>query len=324
MSWTALRANEDGSTFTATFEMDKVGESTAEVTQEDIEENIIGTWITAEKEGDPALTNEKSVFTIVSPTEAYSSVSRVNDRRSPWHSPSQHDISIDGNVVTITIITERGRTIEHQFTITEISADKFTANRKFTRSSQDGEPQITEDVVTFVKVDDLSEAALGTWEGRCTSESSVFDDGKEHRWEYKPDGTYVYYNKVGDEWVADDSGDSEYFVAGNLLCVRWTKDGTENREWWEISVDDGHMSWTALRADEDGSTYTATFEMDKVEENTVEAPQEQTVEATADTPATTTNPKTGMSGHKTIAGLIALMTLSGAAFVKTRRKEDKD
>ena len=84
------------------------------------------------------------------------------------------------------------------------------------------------------------------------------------------------------------------------------------------------MSWTALRADEDGSTYTATFEMDKVEENTVEAPQEQTVEATADTPTTTTSPKTGMSGHKTIAGLIALMTLSGAAFVKTRRKEDKD
>ena len=68
-----------------------------------------------------------------------------------------------------------------------------------------------------------SDDIIGTWEGHCTSEGSAFDDGQEHRWEYKDDGTYVYYVK-----------DEEY------------------REWWEISID--------------GDTFTATFEMKKVDE----------------------------------------------------------
>ncbi len=39
----------------------------------------------------------------------------------------------------------------------------------------------------------------------------------------------------------------------------------ELREWWEIeSISDGVMKWTALRQREDGTTYTATFEMTKV------------------------------------------------------------
>jgi hypothetical protein len=58
---------------------------------------------------------------------------------------------------------------------------------------------------------------------------------------------------------------NEYFVAGNLLCTRWIEGGEENREWWEVTIDDNTMSWTALRADENGENYTATFEMKKVE-----------------------------------------------------------
>jgi hypothetical protein len=59
---------------------------------------------------------------------------------------------------------------------------------------------------------------------------------------------------------------NEYFVAGNLLCSRWMENGQENREWWEISIDGDKMNWTALREDEDGKTFTATFEMKRVEE----------------------------------------------------------
>ena len=224
-----------------------------EVTQEQIEKNIIGSWVLAEKDGQPALTNEKVGFRFVSPTEAYASVSRVHETISPWRADSKREVNISGNRLTIDI--EDG--INHQFTITDMSSDHFTANIESTL------PFVTDNVETFVKVDDLSEAVLGTWEGKSTSEGSVFDDGKEHRWEYKSDGTYVYYNKDGDKWVADDSEKCEYFVAGNLLCTRWTKNGTENREWWEISVKDGKMSWNALRANEDGSTYTSTFEMQK-------------------------------------------------------------
>ena len=40
---------------------------------------------------------------------------------------------------------------------------------------------------------------------------------------------------------------------------------SENREWWEIIIENGVMKWTALRKKDDGTTYTATFEMTKVE-----------------------------------------------------------
>ncbi|MBR7049146.1 MAG: hypothetical protein IKI16_04765 [Prevotella sp.] len=60
---------------------------------------------------------------------------------------------------------------------------------------------------------------------------------------------------------------AEYFVDGTLLCTRWKKtiDSNELREWWEIeSIKDGVMKWTALRMRENGTTYTATFQMTKV------------------------------------------------------------
>jgi hypothetical protein len=54
-------------------------------------------------------------------------------------------------------------------------------------------------------------------------------------------------------------------VDGNLLCMRWINNGAEYREWWEIaSIEDNVMSWTALRKKADGTTYTASFSMTKV------------------------------------------------------------
>ena len=60
-----------------------------------------------------------------------------------------------------------------------------------------------------------------------------------------------------------------YFVDGTLLCTRWRNTGdneVEHREWWEIaSIENGVMNWTALRQRDDGSTYTTTFSMTKVQ-----------------------------------------------------------
>ena len=129
------------------------------------------------------------------------------------------------------------------------------------------EETITEESIRFVKVnDDFSDDVIGTWEGRCTSEDSVFDVGQDHRWNFKDDGTCVYYVKDGDNWVPADSAEGDYFVAGNLLCGRWFEDETENRERWDITVDGDKMNWTALREGEDGETYTASFEMKRVQE----------------------------------------------------------
>ena len=239
----------------------------AEVTQEQIEKNIVGTWIKSEVDGQSALTNEKSVYDIVSTTEAYASASRVIDEVTPFDYNHKSVVDINGNVVTITTTNADGESLVHEFTITSISDSELTANQKFTCKPKGTDPIIIEDTVSFVKVNaDYSEDILGTWEGRCTSEGSVFDDGQDHRWEYKDDGTFVYYVKNGDDWVPSEDTMNEYFVAGNLLSSRWMENGQENREWWEISIDGDKMNWTALREDEDGKTFTATFEMTKVEE----------------------------------------------------------
>ena len=83
------------------------------------------------------------------------------------------------------------------------------------------------------------------------------------------DGTYVYYSLDADSnWTSDVNSMSHYFVDGSLLCTRWKNSGedeVEHREWWEIaSIENGVMNWTALRMHDDGTTYTATFSMTKV------------------------------------------------------------
>ena len=249
---------------------DEAAEATeAAVTQEQIEKSIIGTWIKSEVDGQPALTNEKTVFDIVSTTEAYESASRT-DGATPFAYNDEADIDINGNVVTITLTNPNPdvKSVVHEFAITGISDSEFTANRKFTRTIEGADPYINEEVVTYTKVNDnYSYDIIGKWEGRCTSEGSVFDDGQDHRWEFKDDGTYIYYVKKGDDWVPADAAEGDYFVAGNLLCGRWFEGKTENREWWDIAIDGDTMNWTALREnEEDGSTFTASFEMKKVEE----------------------------------------------------------
>ena len=64
-------------------------------------------------------------------------------------------------------------------------------------------------MVRLVMAEENSEAILGIWEGHSTSEMTVNDDGEDHHWEYKADGTYVYYIKESDKWVTADDALSE-------------------------------------------------------------------------------------------------------------------
>ena len=43
---------------------------------------------------------------------------------------------------------------------------------------------------------DYEQDIVGTWEGMVTSDEDDHTDGELHRWEYKADGTYVYYRMV--------------------------------------------------------------------------------------------------------------------------------
>ena len=260
MQWTALRQNADGSTAQQGMTWKKIDLN--------IPEKIIGKWIIADKNGHPELTNVKFVYTFISSTKAYVSASFNSHPEigSSWHDQVEVDVVISGNTVTLTNHPDEHGTVMEEYTISAINDIEFTANQKITITF-DGAVVITEEnVCRFTKVTtDYSADILGTWEGQVTSTQDTYGDGKEHRWEYKADGKFVYYVKNGDEWVPSANTLNEYFVDGNLLCMRWVDNGVEYREWWEISIADGKMNWSALRQNPDGTTFTATFSMTKVQ-----------------------------------------------------------
>ena len=235
-----------------------------------LEEKIIGKWMPVEADGQPLLTNVKNVTTFLSATKATVSTSRSEHTSEAvmWNAHREYAVEIDGSKVILTSMVNDLVKLVEEYDISSISSAEMRCDYKHTTFvNGNAEMVATENDVRFVKVTaDYSAAILGTWQGHCTSEGSVFDDGQEHRWEYRADGTYVYYRLDGTAWVPYGDDFAEYFVDGNLLCTRWRNSGeeTENREWWEISIDGSQMHWTALRQNPDGTTFTATFEMEKV------------------------------------------------------------
>ena len=240
----------------------------AEVNQTDIEEKIIGKWIIADLNGRPALTNDKSVFTFPSTTKAYMSASFSShpEQGIDWIDLLEADVVIEGNKITVTRQAGGNKTMVDELTVSSITAEETIGNL-IVKSVENGtETILSEGPVRIIKVkDDLKEDIIGMWEGRSTSEGSPFDDGQIHRWEFSDDGEFTYFTKDGDNWMPDNDDLSEYIVDGNLFCSRWGSEGKENREWWEISIDGDTMKWTALRED-GGTTFTATFEMKRVNE----------------------------------------------------------
>ena len=121
---------------------------------------------------------------------------------------------------------------------------------------------------TYHKVTaDYSQAIIGMWEGVEMTGDETYG-GTNHRIEYKADGTYTYYDKVGDSWVPSKNAGNEYNVDGDWLATRWqpTEGADYEYEWWDIvEIKDGTMKWSALREKGDGTRYTTTFTWKKVQ-----------------------------------------------------------
>lgn len=248
------------------------GSDDAENTGANLSEKIKGKWIMAEINGLPVPTNSKQVLTYESPTKFYYSlsISAISDL-NVWVNHCEGRLKINGNMLEQSVeLTDANISFSQKLNIISIANDEMlliTNNETFV----DGKSyRITKDLKERkVRVThDYSDDIIGTWEGRLTSDQDAYSDNLLHRWEYKADGTFVYYRQTDNgEWVADVNTLSEYFVDGTLLCSRWKNvgDTTEKRESWEIaSIENGKMEWTALRQNDDGSTYTANFSMTRV------------------------------------------------------------
>ena len=119
--------------------------------------------------------------------------------------------------MTVTTYPDEHTTVVEEYTVTSITANELTANRKITFTVNGAVVDSDEETFRFTKVTaDYSAAILGTWQGHCTSAGSVFDDGQEHRWQYNADGNFVYYVKDGDNWVPS-ANDAKALTAAQVV-----------------------------------------------------------------------------------------------------------
>ena len=266
MVWTALRERKDGTRYTAAYSMKKVSVPT----KAEIEKALTGKWMTEKFNGEEALTNQKAVFTFLSRTQAAITAS-VDDKAAGltgWICQHEYDYVVEGNKITLTSKVDEHTTYVEEMLVDFIDSESLRCLHTHTEIV-DGKatpsPTISVELGKQEKTPvKYSSYILGTWEGRAISDRSGNDDGKVHRWQYNG-SSYVYYVKNGDNWVPSSNSTNEYFVDGRLLLTRWVDNGVEFREWWEImALDDHTMVWTALRRDEYGELYTASFSMTRV------------------------------------------------------------
>ena len=237
---------------------------------ENLSEKIIGKWITADVNGQSALTNDKSVVTFLSATKATVSTSRATytEDKAKWSSHREYDVEISGNEMTLTGHRNERVTIVQEYDVTAIDNTQMSANFTLTRIINGEEKTNPEKYNRYEKVTaDYSGAVLGLWE--CTELTGIetYNDANA-RLEFYANGTYKYWRKnTADQWEAVTTREfQDYFVDGTLLATRWKNQGeAELREWWEIeSLNASEMVWKALRGNADGSTSVQTMKWKRV------------------------------------------------------------
>ncbi len=235
-----------------------------------VAEKIMGKWMKCDQNGKPLRTDGKMVYTFVSPTKAYmsASIDASPEVGTHWIDQLEADVTISGNKVSLTSYSEEGATMVVDYIITAIDDKEFTANHKVTITLGGVEVYVVEDILRFEKVTtDFSADILGLWECEGLTGGETYND-PNGRLEFFADGTYNYFRKndVG-EWESVTTREfQDYFVDGTLLATRWKNvGGDELREWWEIdNISGDKMLWTALRQNEDGTTFRQEMKWKKV------------------------------------------------------------
>lgn len=221
--------------------------------EENVRNNILGVWKTYSLGDELCLTNERAINEYL-PDGKYVYTIFTNGL---WFCGEVGSYTVSGNKLTM----------HYAQNYSSECLVSFRDGRAVTRQTMSDIPGTeNEGIGEMERVSgDYSQAILGLWEGVKLTGPETYG-AAEHRWEFLEDGTYVYYTKnAAGMWEADPlNTENLFYVAGDVLCFRWTKDGVQYREWWDIDeCNDEKMVWTALREGSDGKRFVTGLEMKK-------------------------------------------------------------
>ena len=235
------------------------------LSQKDIETKIIGKWKSTSMNGKEDLTNNKVVKTFLSNNKCTHSTSRYYNGEFIWQNKVPHQYEIKGNELTENL-GEDGSLRLLLSKVTSINETTLCYHFYKSITPEEGEKAENDNSVFQKVTADYSQDIIGMWEGVEMTGDETYGDAN-HRIEYKADGTYVYYDKDGDNWKPSENVDNEYNVDGDWLATRWrpAAGADYEYEWWDIAeIKNGTMKWSALREREDGTRYTTTFTWKKI------------------------------------------------------------
>ena len=167
-----------------------------------LEQQIIGKWITTDIDGQAELTNNKSVITFLSTTQAIISTSRSNlsSENQGWASHLNASVVMEGNKVTLSSQPNEHITIIYEINVRSITATNMEGTFRHI-TQRDGEVIDDEGPVgmRWVKLTaDYQQAVLGLWECEEISGGETYNDANG-RLEFLADGIYNFYRQ-------DDAG----------------------------------------------------------------------------------------------------------------------
>lgn len=237
------------------------GNQEQENQEQEFKEKIIGKWKTYSSDGAISITDAK----VVNEYFSDGTVKGTILNKGYWECSTLSSYTIEGDTYTKENIINGNINSSNYITGTIVSiTDSYFTLKDYIIPPYENYQEMVFERVTV----DYKQAFVGLWEGVSMTGDETYG-AANHRWVYKKDGTYVYLTKnTAGEWEADPTNTGNiYYVDGNFFGSRWFKNDVEYREWWDIDYcNETEMRWSALRQKEDGSYFTTTMTMKRVNE----------------------------------------------------------
>ncbi|MCQ2341245.1 MAG: hypothetical protein MJZ48_02150 [Paludibacteraceae bacterium] len=231
---------------------------------------LVGRWKVVLQDNQPVLTDNRIVFCFnADGTGTQTLAADLNNvGEKAWYVEQRLKYTLEGNALH-TQWMNSSVVLEWLASITSMTDQQFVVAPS--RVLLQTEPLSDMPQSTWQRVsEDYRDDIIGLWEG--TSHVGITYGDHNHRWLYTPSGQYFYYSqdsvdgKGTGKWVISENSLNEYDVDGDYLACRWkqTEDAKEDREFWDITINDKNMSWSALRQAADGQLFNASFTMRRV------------------------------------------------------------